>query len=169
MIRRFRRLRLERPTRRRAVAVAVAIGAVLASPLSHESRPSAAVDDSTDSTSQVVDSPDGREYRIDVPRVSTAAPAAVWDLMEAHLIVDASDFHVVELAVKGAVLKQPYSFSYKLLTHDVASPDGLAPDTFDIPIQPGTIVIRAGEGSPVPAADAFLAALRELSKVRQAR
>jgi hypothetical protein len=118
---------------------------------------------------QVVDSPDGREYRIDVPRVSTAAPAAVWDLMEAHLIVDASDFHVVELAVKGAVLKQPYSFSYKLLTHDVASPDGLAPDTFDIPIQPGTIVIRAGEGSPVPAADAFLAALRELSKVRQAR
>ena len=58
MIRRFRRLRLERPTRRRAVAVAVAIGAVLASPLSHESRPSAAVDDSTDSTSQVVDSPD---------------------------------------------------------------------------------------------------------------
>jgi len=118
---------------------------------------------------QIVDSPDGREYRIDVPRVSTVAPAAVWDLMEAHLIVDASDFHVVELAVKGAFLKQPYSFSYKLLTHNVESPDGLAPDTFDIPIEPGTIVIRAGEGSPVPAADAFLAALRELSKVRQAR
>jgi hypothetical protein len=118
---------------------------------------------------QIVDSPDGREYRIDVPRVSTVAPAAVWDLMEAHLIVDASDFHVVELAVKGALLKQPYSFSYKLLTHDVESPDGLAPDTFDIPVEPGTVVIRAGEGSPVPAADAFLAALRELSKARQAR
>jgi hypothetical protein len=118
---------------------------------------------------QIVDGPDGREYRIDVPRVSTASPAAVWDLMEAHLIVDASDFHVVELAVKGAFLKQPYTFSYKLLTHDVRSPDAVAPDTFDVPVEPGTIVIHAGEGSPVPAADAFLAALRELAKARPKR
>ena len=118
---------------------------------------------------QIVDSPDGREYRIDVPRLSTATPAAVWDLMEAHLIVDASDFHVVELAVKGAFLKQPYTFSYKLLTHNVQSPDGVAPDTFDVPVEPGTIVIHAGEGSPVPAADAFLSALRELAKARQTK
>jgi hypothetical protein len=118
---------------------------------------------------QVIDAPDGREYRIDVPGVSTAAQAALWDLTEAHLIVDASDFHVVELAVKGAFLKQAYSFSYKLLTHDVQSPDGVAPDTFDVPIEPGTIVIQAGEGSPVPAADAFLASLRELAKARQKR
>jgi hypothetical protein len=118
---------------------------------------------------QIVDGPDGREYRIDVPRVSTSTPAAVWDLTEAHLIVDASDFHVVELAVKGALLKQPYGFSYKLLTHTIESPDGVAPDTFDVPIEPGAIVIHAGEGSPVPAADAFLAALRELAKARQAR
>jgi hypothetical protein len=118
---------------------------------------------------QIVDAPDGREYRIDVPRVSAAAPAAVWDLTEAHLIVDASDYHVVELAVKGAFLKQPYSFSYKLLTHDVQSPDSVAPGTFDEPVETGAIVVRAGEGSPVPAADAFLAALRELAKAHQAR
>jgi hypothetical protein len=118
---------------------------------------------------QVVDGPDGREYRIDVPRVSTSAPAAVWDLTEAHLIVDASDFHVVELTVKGALLKQPYGFSYKLLTHTIESPDGVAPDAFDVPIEPGAIVIHAGEGSPVPAADAFLATLRELAKARRAR
>jgi hypothetical protein len=118
---------------------------------------------------QVIDAPDGREYRIDVPSVSTAAPAAVWDLTEAHLIVDASDFHVVELAVKGAFLKQPYSFSYKLLTHDVQSPDSVAPETFDVAVEPGTIVIQAGEGSPVPAADAFQASLRELAKARQKR
>jgi hypothetical protein len=120
-------------------------------------------------TLQIVDSPDGREYRIDVPRVSTATPAAVWDLMEAHLIVDATDFHVVELSVKGAFLKQPYAFSYKLLTHNVQSPEGVAPGTFDVPVEPGTIVIQAGEGSPVPAADAFLAALRELAKAHSGR
>jgi hypothetical protein len=118
---------------------------------------------------QIVDAPDGHEYRIDVPRISTAAPAAVWDLTEAHLIVDASDYHVVELSVKGAFLKQPYSFSYKLLTHDVVSPDSVAPGTFDEPAEAGAIVVSAGAGSPVPAADAFLAALRELAKARQAR
>jgi hypothetical protein len=118
---------------------------------------------------QVIDAPDGREYRIDVPQVGTATPAAVWDLTEAHLIVDASDFHVVELSVKGALLKQPYSFSYKLLTHDVQSPDSVTPGTFDVPNEPGAIVIQAGEGSPVPAADAFLASLRELAKARQHR
>jgi hypothetical protein len=118
---------------------------------------------------QIVDAPDGREYRIDVPRVSTSTPAAVWDLTEAHLIVDASDFHVVELAVKGALLKQPYGFSYKLLTHTIESPDSAAPDAFNVPVELGAIVIHVGEGSPVPAADAFLAALRELAKARQAR
>ena len=120
-------------------------------------------------TVQIVDAPDGREYRIDVPRVSATTPAAVWDLTEAHLIVDASDFHVVELSVKGALLKQPYSFSYKLLTHDVQSPDSVAPDTFDVPVEPGAILIPAGDASPVPAADAFVAALRELAKARQGR
>jgi len=102
-----------------------------------------------------------------VPRVSTATPADVWDLTEAHLIVDASDFHVVELAVKGAFLKQPYSFSYKLLTHNVQSPDSITPGTFEVPVEPGAIVIQAGEGSPVPAADAFLASLRELAKTQK--
>ena len=71
--------------------------------------------------------------------------------------------------MKGAFLKQPYGFSYKLLTHDVQSPDSVPADTFDLPVEPGTIVIHAGEGSPVPAADAFMAALRELGKARQAR
>jgi hypothetical protein len=118
---------------------------------------------------QVVNTPDGRQYRIDVPRVTTGTPAAVWDLTEAHLIVDASDFHVVEFAVKGAFLKQPYSFSYKLLTRDVHPAASVSPNAFEVPVEPGAIVLRGGEGSPAPAADAFLVALRELAKSRQAR
>jgi hypothetical protein len=118
---------------------------------------------------QVVNTPDGRQYRIDVPRVITGTPAAVWDLTEAHLIVDASDFHVVEFSVKGAFLKQPYSFSYKLLTRDVYAPGSVSPDAFEVPIEPGAIVLRGGEGSPAPAVDAFLVALRELARLRQGR
>jgi hypothetical protein len=118
---------------------------------------------------QTLDTPDGPAYRIDVPSLSAATPAAVWDLTEAHLVVDATDFHVVEFAVKGALLKQPYSFSYKLLTRDLLGADGAAPDTFDVPLEPGAIVLRGGDGSAVPAADAFLTALRELARARQGR
>jgi hypothetical protein len=118
---------------------------------------------------QIVETPAGRQYRIDVPRVSTATPAAVWDLTEAHLIVDASDFHIVELAVKGAFLKQPYSFSYRLLTHDVEAPSAVPADAFDVPVEPGAITLHGGDGSTVPAADAFVVALRELAKAKQAR
>ncbi|HTM27196.1 MAG TPA: hypothetical protein VL225_18485 [Vicinamibacterales bacterium] len=118
---------------------------------------------------QILDTPRGRQYRIDVPSVSAATPAAVWDLTEGHVIVDAADFHIVEFAVKGAFLKQAYSFSYRLLTHDVVDSASVAPDTFEVPLEPGTITLHGGEGSPVPAADAFVIALRELSKARQAR
>jgi hypothetical protein len=118
---------------------------------------------------QVLDTPDGRAYRIDVPSLSTSTPAAVWDLTEAHLIVDATDFHVVEFAVKGALLKQPYSFSYKLLSRDVHEPGSMPPDAFEVPLEPGAIVLEGGEGSPIPAMDAFTIALRELGRTRQAR
>src|SRR6266567_4200955 len=47
---------------------------------------------------QVIDAPEGRQYRIDVPSVSGTAPAAVWDLNEAHAVIDAGDYHIVEFA-----------------------------------------------------------------------
>jgi hypothetical protein len=118
---------------------------------------------------QVLDTPDGRAYRIDVPSLSASTPAAVWDLSEAHLVVDAADFHVVEFAVKGALLKQPYSFSYKLLSRDVHERGSVPPDEFEVPLEPGAIVLQGGEGSPIPAADAFATALREVARARQAR
>jgi len=118
---------------------------------------------------QMVNEADGPAYRIDVPSVSASTPAAMWDLSEAHIIVDATDFHVVELSVKGAFLKQPYSLSYKLLTRDVLGADKPAPDLFEIPPQPEEITLQGDEGSPVPAADAFRIVLAELAKTRQAR
>jgi hypothetical protein len=117
---------------------------------------------------QILETPDGTQYRIDVPRVSAATPSAVWDLSEAHVIVDANDFHVVELAVKGAFLKQPYSFSYRLIARDVVSPAAVPAGTFDVPAEPGAITL-GGEGSPIPARDAFVAALRALARSTQVR
>jgi hypothetical protein len=118
---------------------------------------------------QILNTTTGRQYRIDVPQISTTTPAAVWDLTEAHLIVDATDFHIVEFAVKGAFLKRPYSFSYRLLTDDVEAPSAVGADVFDVPVEPGAITLHGGDGSTVPAADALVVALRELARTKQAR
>ena len=58
---------------------------------------------------QVIESQSGRQYRIEVPHVSAETPGAMWDLAEAQVVIDAGDYHIVEFAVKGTFMKQPYS------------------------------------------------------------
>ena len=47
---------------------------------------------------EVVESPEGRQYRIEVPKVSAATTNPVWDLTEARILIDAKDYRVTELA-----------------------------------------------------------------------
>jgi hypothetical protein len=113
---------------------------------------------------EVVDSPGGRQYRIEVPRVSSPSTNPVWDLSEARVLIDAKDYRVTELAVKGTFLKQAYSVSYKLTSRTVAA--NVPPDVFEVPHQPGEIAISGG-GSVLPARDAMVLALRELARLKQ--
>lgn len=115
---------------------------------------------------EVVESPEGRQYRIEVPKVNPTVTNPVWDLTEARVLIDAKDYRVTELAVKGTFLKQAYSVSYRLIDRVVAAT--VPPDTFDVPEQPGEIVISGG-GSALPARDAMVLALRELARLKQAR
>lgn len=115
---------------------------------------------------QVVETPEGRQYRIEVPQVNTANINAVWDLTQAHVVVDASDYRIREFAATGTFLKQPYSVSYKLISRTVAR--SVPAETFEVPSQPGEIVI-AGSGSANPLADALIGALRELAKQKAGR
>ena len=113
---------------------------------------------------EVVESPAGRQYRIEVPRVSSPSSNPVWDLTEARVLIDAKDYRVTELAVKGTFLKQAYSVSYKLTSRTVAA--NVPPDTFEVPHQSGEIAISGG-GSVLPARDAMVLALRELARLKQ--
>jgi hypothetical protein len=115
---------------------------------------------------ETIDGPNGKQYRIEVPSVSGPGTNPVWDLTEARVLIDAGDYHVTEFAVRGSFLKQAYSMSYKQITHTVTS--SVKPDTFDVPSQPGEIVIT-GEGSTVPTHDIVVLALRELTKLKQGR
>jgi hypothetical protein len=121
---------------------------------------------SGDQSLQVIDTPQGRQYRIEVPHVSGETPNAVWDLADARVVIDASDYHVVEFAVTGTFLKQAYSVSYRLINRIVAAQ--VSPGAFEVPGEPGAITVR-GEGTALPARDALVVALRELARTRQAR
>jgi hypothetical protein len=112
-----------------------------------------------------VETPAGRQYRIEVPKLQTPLPNPVWELSEARVMIDARDYRVTELAVKGTFLKQPYSVSYRLLSRSIAA--NVPPDAFDIPALAGEIKI-AGQGTVIPAHDAMRLALRELTKLKKA-
>ena len=113
-----------------------------------------------------VDTPDGKAYRIMVPSISATATNAVWDLTEAEVVVDADDYRIIQLAVKGALLKQPYSVSFRLLTRTVTS--SVPPEEFEVPADANAITFR-GEGTAVPARDALMAALDELARIKRGR
>jgi hypothetical protein len=117
---------------------------------------------------QVVETPDGRAYRIEVPRVEAAATTAVWDLAEARALIDADDYRILELSVKGAFLRQQYSISFRLLQRDVVGQGAVAAEEFEVPPSPDALSLEGG-GSAVPARDALLAALREVARLRQTR
>jgi hypothetical protein len=115
---------------------------------------------------QVVDTPTGRQYKIEVPQVVAETPNSLWDLTEARVVVDASDYHIVEFAVKGTFLKQAYSVSYRLRKHSVES--SVAPEAFTTPVDPAAITVQ-GEGSAIPGRDVLIATLREFARTKQAR
>lgn len=121
---------------------------------------------SGDKSLQVMDSAEGRRYRIQVPQVSGQTPTAMWDLTEAQVVVDAADYHIVEFAVKGTFMKQPYSVSYRLIARSLGAP--VASDAFEVPRDPRAIEIE-GEGSAIPARDVLVASLREYARLKTQR
>ena len=115
---------------------------------------------------ETIDGPSGKLYRVEVPHASAPGTNPVWDLSEARVLIDARDYRIIEFAVRGTMLKQSYSMSYKLLNHTIAA--SLKADAFEVPKQTGEIVIK-GDGSTVPTHDVVVLALRELTKLKQDR
>jgi hypothetical protein len=115
---------------------------------------------------ETIDGPGGKHYRIEVPRVTGPGTNPVWDLIEARVLIDATDYRVTEFAVRGSFLKQPYSMSYKLISHVIAA--SVQPDAFVVPSQAGALV-SDGDGTRLPTHVVVVLALRELTKLKQGR
>ena len=61
----------------------------------------------------ILDAPGGRQYVIQMPPVAPKTGAGTFDLYQARAVIDAGDFRIQEFEASGALLKQPYSVSFK--------------------------------------------------------
>ena len=66
----------------------------------------------------VEDGVNGRRYIVEIPPVTPSTPTATLDLFSARAVISGSDFRIQEFEATGALLRQPFSVSVKLLTHD---------------------------------------------------
>ena len=122
---------------------------------------------SGDQMLSVIEDAEGTSYQIQLPRVAMTE-TAVWDLQEARVRIDAADYRIRELAVRGTLFKKPYRVSYRLTRHSVRASADVGAEEFAVPETPGAFVLE-GEGTQNVMKDVLTAALRELAEAREAR
>jgi hypothetical protein len=121
---------------------------------------------SADQKLSEVEDASGRYFLIQIPRLTPTTSAAMWDLQEARVLIDAADFRIREFAASGTLMERPYSVSYKLIRREARPAGESRAADFEVPSEPGAIVLQ-GEGSASGAGDLLAAALRELARTRR--
>ncbi len=107
--------------------------------------------------------PEGGQFVVNAPEMA-AADGGAWLLHSARIVIDARDYHLVELDTRGALFDSPYHVSFRLRHREV---DAGAPDAdFELAAGPGDVVLE-GEATDNPFWDLGAAALRRLGDHRQ--
>ena len=120
----------------------------------------------SDQNLTVVDAPGGKQYVIQMPPVTPKAGAAgVFDLYRARAVIDARDFRLREFEASGALLKQPYTVSVKLIRQVTRQSAEVSPAEFEIQPGPDDVVFE-GEATNDPIFDMMGAMLRELGRTK---
>jgi hypothetical protein len=118
-----------------------------------------------DQTLTVHDTPAGRQYVVEMPRVQTGSTAAVFDLYAARAVVDGRDFRIQEFEASGAVLRQPYSVSFKLIRRAIRPSAEVPVEEFAAPATATDVVINARADAD-PLSDVLTAFVREITRGR---
>jgi hypothetical protein len=111
----------------------------------------------------VEDGPNGERYIIEIPPVTPAnSAAATLDIFGARAVISAGDFRIQEFEATGTLLRQPFSVSVKLRTHEYI---GGEKPSFEIEPEPGDVVLE-GEAADDPVTELMTTVLRELGRAR---
>ncbi len=105
---------------------------------------------------------DQKQYVVELPATPEVATSAIFDLNHARMVVDGTDFHVVEFSAAGAAMGEPLSIGYRLIQRVVAA-SGVQASEFDLPRDPNAIEL-SGEGTSHVPSDVFMLLLRSLKK-----
>jgi hypothetical protein len=118
----------------------------------------------------------GRQYIVEIPPVTPKTLATTLDLFSARAVISGSDFRIQEFDATGTMLRQPFSISVKLRTHEVLGPTPSTteasltertgpPPSFEIEAGPDDVVLE-GEAADDPATELMTTVLRELGRAR---
>jgi hypothetical protein len=108
-----------------------------------------------------------RQYVVELPSVSGGGGAAgLWDLQQARVVVDGESFRLVDVAVSGSYLGDPFSVSFHLRRREVRPSAEVGPGEFDPPHDPAAIAIEGAGTDDVPR-DLLTTALGELARRRR--
>jgi hypothetical protein len=112
----------------------------------------------------IEDGPDGRRYIVEIPAVTPQNPSATLDLFSARVVISGTDFRIQEFTATGTMLRQPFSVSMRLRTHEYLG--GAAPaDSFAITPGPEDVVLE-GQAAEDPMTELMTTVLRELGRAR---
>ena len=113
-----------------------------------------------------IDTPHGKQYVIQIPPVTPAAKgASTVDLYDARVVIDGADFGIRELEASGAMFKQPYHLSFRLIRRSTRQPADAGAAAFTIPASPGDVVLT-GDATNDPVSDVLGTVLRELGRLK---
>lgn len=112
----------------------------------------------------IEDGPAGRQYVVEIPPVTPQNATATLDLFSARAVISGTDFRIQEFTATGTLLRQPFSVSVKLRTHEYVGGTATA-DTFAITPGPDDVVLE-GQAAEDPLTELMTTVLRELGRAR---
>ena len=112
----------------------------------------------------IEDGPTGRRYIVEIPPVTPQTLTTTLDLFSARAVISGTDFRIQEFTATGTILRQPFSVSVKLRTHEYVG--GAATDeSFAITPGPDDVVLE-GQADEDPVTELMTTVLRELGRAR---
>ncbi len=120
------------------------------------------------STSNVVtsmDDGDRKHYVVELPEAVPTGGSALFDLSRARVVIDTTDFHIVEFTATGVVMGESVSIGFRLLERTVAATP--RPESeFELPRDEVPTIELHGEGTKDVPRDLLALLLREVARSR---
>jgi hypothetical protein len=149
----------------------VRVGAIHTSVLSIPQMAQALVETSigimqakSDQQLTIEDGPAGQRYIVEIPPMMPPNPTATLDLFSARAVISGTDFRIQEFNATGTILRQPFSVSVKLRTHEYIG-GAVTAESFAIAPGPDDVVLE-GQADEDPITELMTTVLRELGRAR---